>query len=470
LLKEDGGWGPATELRLQRSPVTGFPIGPKCNSPTTPTNSTRDAPVSCTVAGQAGLCLNTADCTGTSTAGYCPGASNIQCCTKASYSIESTSCSTPNGAGTCQDIATCAGTSYAGYCPGANNIRCCVAGAAPPSGGQQNTNQAGVDLIKSFEGYYANFYIDPVGIKTIGYGHACHVFDCSNLQAKSTSGNFYKVSAPLSRQAAEDLLRGDLEKGAYEDCVRNKVTRTITDNQFSALVSFTFNLGCGALSSSTLLKRVNSGAAVEGTSGIRAAFLMWNKAGGKVLAGLTRRRNGEADLYAGKTTTVTSKKRYPTDGVGEECWFLGEKGVCLYTDDCTGKSVPGLCPGPNGVQCCVRNKCNSTAGTAGSCVLNTMCGSGLDSNDGLCQGSSDLQCCSGTINEKQMTCPDGTVWDKMYKWCADTYHVYGPFTTVMINQCLNMGGEDVCRQRYPMTVGGTTIGLMKWEWEFALSI
>jgi lysozyme len=108
-------------------------------------------------------------------------------------------------------------------------------------------------MIKSYEGYEANFYIDAVGIKTIGYGHACHVFDCSNLQAKNSAGlrgksifgnvflgTWRQVKAPLSTTDAADLLRGDLDKGGYEQCVRDAVTASVTDNEFSALVSFVF--------------------------------------------------------------------------------------------------------------------------------------------------------------------------------------------------------------------------------------
>jgi lysozyme len=68
----------------------------------------------------------------------------------------------------------------------------------------------------------------------------------------------------------------------------------LSDNQFSALVSFAFNLGAGALSKSTLLKKVNANPEDES---IRAEFAKWDKAGGKQLRGLTRRRKAEADLY-----------------------------------------------------------------------------------------------------------------------------------------------------------------------------
>lgn len=161
----------------------------------------------------------------------------------------------------------------------------------------QSINAKGLNLIKRFEGFYPNFYTDPVGIKTIGYGHACHVNDCNNLIARNAAGATRKVKAPLSEADATDLLRNDLVNKGYEACVRNNVKRGINDNQFSALVSFTFNVGCGGFSSSTLLKRVNANAPVEGASGIRDAFLMWVKGGGKTLPGLVTRRNAEADLY-----------------------------------------------------------------------------------------------------------------------------------------------------------------------------
>jgi len=79
-----------------------------------------------------------------------------------------------------------------------------------------------------------------------------------------------------------------------ENCVGRSVTRGINDNQFAALVSFTFNLGCGSLQSSTLLQKVNANAPL---SDICFEFNRWTKAGGQVLPGLVRRRQAECDLY-----------------------------------------------------------------------------------------------------------------------------------------------------------------------------
>ena len=146
-----------------------------------------------------------------------------------------------------------------------------------------STNKAGLDLIKEFEGFYANFYKCPAGIKTIGYGHACHVNDCS------------KIKAPLSKDAATKLLAQDLKK--YESCVK---CPKCNENQFSALVSFTYNCGCGALSKSGMLDLVAKGK----TSQVQAVLNKYTKGGGKQLPGLVRRRKAEWKLF----NTPVSKK------------------------------------------------------------------------------------------------------------------------------------------------------------------
>jgi len=147
------------------------------------------------------------------------------------------------------------------------------------------TNQAGLDLIKEFEGWYPNFYTDPVGIRTIGYGHACHVWDCS----VPLNG---KYPVPLSLADGQSLLAEDLV--SYEACVRNNVRYSgLNADQFSALTSFTFNLGCGNLQSSTLLSLLNSGNVL----GASEEFGKWVYGGGVVLPGLVRRREAERVLF-----------------------------------------------------------------------------------------------------------------------------------------------------------------------------
>jgi lysozyme len=161
-------------------------------------------------------------------------------------------------------------------------------------------NQAGLDLIKSFEGIpdgdpstvNIDAYLDPVGIWTIGWGHAIRVGNdfLRGSQNKARARALYPGGLTLTQ--AEALLRADLMDTCRD--VEAAVKVPITDNQFGALVSFTFNLGIGNLGKSTLLRLVNAGqfgpAAGE--------FGKWNKAGGKVLAGLTRRRTAEAALFS----------------------------------------------------------------------------------------------------------------------------------------------------------------------------
>jgi lysozyme len=131
----------------------------------------------------------------------------------------------------------------------------------------------GLELIKSFEGLRLKPYLCSAGVPTIGYGNT-----------------FYENKA--TEQRAVELLAWSLS--GFEQYVDSYCVDTITQNQFDALVSFCYNLGPANLKSSTLLKKVNAN---PNDPTIRAEFLKWNKAGGRALAGLTRRRTAEADLY-----------------------------------------------------------------------------------------------------------------------------------------------------------------------------
>lgn len=160
------------------------------------------------------------------------------------------------------------------------------------------TNQAGIDLIKNYEGWYPNFYIDPVGIRTIGYGHACHVWDCT----VPLNGRY---PVPLSLANGQALLADDLANGNYETCIANNNAYTgLNANQYSALVSFAFNLGCGAFQGSTLRDLLNAG----NTLGASLEFRKWINAGGNPLLGLARRRESERQLFCASGGCVTSCK------------------------------------------------------------------------------------------------------------------------------------------------------------------
>lgn len=145
------------------------------------------------------------------------------------------------------------------------------------------TSKRGIDLIKRFEGWYPKPYLDPIGIPTIGYGFTYY---------PDTKKRVTMNDAPLTEQQGEDMLR-EVLKG-YEQDVLRLVKAPLTQNQFDALVSFTFNLGATNLSKSTLLKKINKN---PNNPTIANEFAKWRLAGGKVLPGLERRRKAESDLY-----------------------------------------------------------------------------------------------------------------------------------------------------------------------------
>ena len=136
-------------------------------------------------------------------------------------------------------------------------------------------SKAGLDLIKQFEGLYLKAYRCPAGVPTIGYGHTAGV----------------AMGQTIAQQQADDYLRRDVRQ--FERAVARLVSVPLTQGQFDALVSFAFNLGEGALAQSTLLRLLNAG----DYAGAAAQFERWNKAGGRVLPGLVRRRAAERALF-----------------------------------------------------------------------------------------------------------------------------------------------------------------------------
>ncbi|MEM6425017.1 MAG: lysozyme [Cyanobacteria bacterium P01_H01_bin.119] len=150
----------------------------------------------------------------------------------------------------------------------------------PPSSGR-STNAAGLRLIKTFEGLRLRAYQDAVGIWTIGYG---------------TTSNI-RPGMVITEAEAERLLKRDVER--FERAVNSSIAVSLNDNQFSALVSFSYNVGAGALRNSTLRRVLNQGNYTAAAN----EFPRWNRAGGRVLAGLTRRRNAERALFLSQDYT-----------------------------------------------------------------------------------------------------------------------------------------------------------------------
>lgn len=136
--------------------------------------------------------------------------------------------------------------------------------------------KAGLDLVKSFEGLKLRAYLCPAKVWTIGYG---------------STGPHVTPGKVINEAQADELLQDDLDR--FEKAVTRLVTVPLTQNQYDALVSFAFNVGISALERSTLLKRVNAKLFDQA----KAEFAKWNRAGGRPLAGLTRRRAAEAALF-----------------------------------------------------------------------------------------------------------------------------------------------------------------------------
>ncbi|EOZ1373914.1 lysozyme [Enterobacter hormaechei] len=142
------------------------------------------------------------------------------------------------------------------------------------------TSDKGIALIKAFEGCKLVAYQDSVGVWTIGYGWT-----------QPVDGKPVRAGMTIKQETAERLLKTGLV--SYESDVYRLVKVGLTQGQFDALVSFAYNLGARSLSTSTLLRKLNAG----DYAGAADEFLRWNKAGGKVLNGLTRRREAERALF-----------------------------------------------------------------------------------------------------------------------------------------------------------------------------
>jgi lysozyme len=138
----------------------------------------------------------------------------------------------------------------------------------------------GLKLIKEFEGLRLKAYLDPVNIPTIGIGTTIY-----------PTGIKVKLGDTITEKQAEEFLLHDLE--VFHSCLKRAITAPVTQNQADALLSWCYNVGCGAATGSTLIKKHNAG----DFKGAAEEFLRWNKAGGKVLPGLTRRREAERKLY-----------------------------------------------------------------------------------------------------------------------------------------------------------------------------
>ena len=139
-------------------------------------------------------------------------------------------------------------------------------------------SQEGLALIKKFEGCRLKAYRCSANVLTIGYGHTGGV----------------QENDVISQPEADKLLEEDIAK--FEDYVSDNVIVELNQGQFDALVAWTFNLGPGNLRESTMLKKLNN----QEYESVPFEMRRWNKAGGKTLDGLIRRRQAESLLFESK--------------------------------------------------------------------------------------------------------------------------------------------------------------------------
>lgn len=152
-----------------------------------------------------------------------------------------------------------------------------IGGALMP--GKMEISLNGLNQIKKHEGFSNTVYNDVAGLPTIGYGHLL-------TPAERLAGLRYVTEAEATRLLASDVATA-------EAAVNSLVKVPLTQNQFDALVSFVYNVGSGAFSRSTMLKRLNAG----DYAGAADQFKVWRLAGGKVVQGLVNRRTAEAALF-----------------------------------------------------------------------------------------------------------------------------------------------------------------------------
>lgn len=137
------------------------------------------------------------------------------------------------------------------------------------------TSENMIAVIKKFEGLRLKAYKCPAGVYTIGYGHTENVF----------------ADSEISKLMADQILRKDLKK--FENSIKKLVKVPLSQCQFDALVSFTFNAGATNLKNSTLLKYLNNGE----YSLAAEQFERWIYANGKKLEGLLTRRKAEKEIF-----------------------------------------------------------------------------------------------------------------------------------------------------------------------------
>lgn len=162
----------------------------------------------------------------------------------------------------------------------------------------RKVNKATLDLIKGFEGLRLKPYLDAVGIPTIGYGTILY-----------PNGKKVSLNDPtITEDQALEYFEHEVNLKASE--IESMIHVPLNDNEFGALVSFAYNVGSNALRDSTLLKFLNAN---QDKVAVADQLLRWNKAGGKELPGLTRRRQAERSLFLNPMPSEEVLAEIPSD-------------------------------------------------------------------------------------------------------------------------------------------------------------
>ncbi|HSF24400.1 MAG TPA: lysozyme [Blastocatellia bacterium] len=156
-----------------------------------------------------------------------------------------------------------------------------------------DASEHGLELLKLWEGFKLKVYKDSAGLPTIGVGHLLTKSELSSGKI-AINGLPVRYTDGLTEQQVLDLLSQDVKPA--EQTVNTSVKVPLNQNQFDALVSFTFNVGGGAFKASTLLKLLNQNKYAD----VPAQLLRWTRAAGKVVQGLVNRRQNEIKLWNGQ--------------------------------------------------------------------------------------------------------------------------------------------------------------------------
>ena len=139
------------------------------------------------------------------------------------------------------------------------------------------------EMCKRFEGFRSKPYLCPAGVATLGFG--------STFYANGTRVTLQ--DPPMSQEEAHALLMIELEHTYLPGVLRNCPILATDERKCNGAVDFVYNLGVGRLQTSTLKRKINA----QDWEGVKEQLMLWNKGGGKVLAGLTKRRAAECALF-----------------------------------------------------------------------------------------------------------------------------------------------------------------------------